>query len=74
MNEYLVLCKPSDTNQYQASIHTWPEILAILKEVKKIGGNVRVFGLATGYPQRLLILNVCGTYMLEDVYGNCIER
>ena len=70
MREYLVMYKPDDSNDYQSSIHIWPEIKAMLKKMK---GVVKVYDLITGIPQQIVIRNAKDEYWLETLYGTYIE-
>lgn len=74
MNEYLVMYKHDNANNYQPSIHIWPEILAMLTKAEEVGGEFKLYRLDKGFPDRVWAVRVGkGIYYLADMYRNHVE-
>jgi len=74
MKQYLVQWRNLATNQVSNLIKTWPEILAIIKKMKEVGGELHIYRLDTRYPEQVFVNCVNHTHFwLEDAYDNIVE-
>lgn len=74
MREYLVQWKNLTTNEISNLIKTWQEVLAILKKMTEVGGEIHIYRLDKSNPERVFPVCINHTqYWLEDMYGNFVE-